>query len=153
MKNILTNITLAIVFSLLAYLPFSIYRFDDIKDIASDDKVLSAKSDSLGRYISFGEKEKVKTYETAVFKVFLDKNVEYTDFYSITNDSKLTKEYKVLAVNYNGNTGFNLRFTSTGTDHVLVKPNETVGLSVTFQPSNTQNTTLSFLVLEKPLYP
>jgi len=153
MKKVLTNTTLAIVFSLLAYLPFSVYKFDNIKDIASDDKVLSATSDNLGRYVSFGEKEKVKEYETAVFKVFLDKQVEYTDFYSITNNSDSIKEYKVLAVNFDSATGFNLKFTSTGTDHILVKPNETVGLTVSFQPTSTQNTTLSFLVLEKALYP
>ena len=149
MRNVLTNTILAFVLALLAYLPFSVYRFENIKDIAENEKILSASTDSFGRYVSFGEKWKGTAYETAVFKVFIDKQVEYTDFYTITNNSNTLKEYEVETINSDYSGGFSLSFTSSRTNKIFVKPNETVGLTVIFKPTNSSNTTLSFIILEK----
>ncbi len=151
MKNILTNTGLILVLSILAYLPFSVYRFEDIKDIASEERVLASSVDSFGRYVSFGEKSKVYAYETAVFKVFLDKRVEYTDFYTVTNSTNFSKQYDVSVVNSEYSEGFNLFFTSSQSSSVIVKPNETVGISVNFEPTSQTNTSLSFIILEKAL--
>ncbi len=149
MKNIVTNTFLILALSLLVYLPFSVYRFENIQDVASKEKVLSASTDSFGRYVSFGERKNVYAYETAVFKVFLDKQVDYTDFYTVTNSSNFAKQYDVLVINSDYLKGFNLFFTSNKGSSIIVKPNETVGISVNFEPRSVKNATLSFIIFEK----
>jgi|GEM_PF-6153564 len=151
MRNFITNTALALVLALLAYLPFSVYRFENIKAVVGNEKVLSATTDAFGRYVSFGEKQKVVDYETAVFKVFSDKTVKYTDFYSITNSSNAKKEYKVEITNSDYTDGYDLYFTNTYTNIILVEPNSVVGLSINFQPSGVNNNTLSFIIIEKGL--
>jgi hypothetical protein len=149
MKHIFTNTALAMVLALLAYLPFSVYKFQPIQDFTNNDKVLSATSDDFGRYVSFGEKKKVTVYETAVFKVFEDKRVEYTDFYTVSNTSNYSKEYEIVVVNSDLNSSFNIVFTNSQSANIIVKPNETVGVSISFEPSITDITTLPFIIIEK----
>jgi len=146
-KNVFLNLSLVLVLGLLAYLPFSVYSFEQVETKSSN--VLSATS-SQGKFVEFkNHSQKVAALEAVSFSLFDLQSVMYKNFYSVKNETSEVLEYEVSVIESN-NYQTNVFFTDNELQRIMVLPGESAGLTASFKSSpSTNKANLTFIIISK----